>query len=72
WLFTVVWKYPSMLQSARLTGHTCRVLYLAVSLDGESIVIEAGDETPRFWNVFIKCRANKESDSVLNLFNKIR
>ncbi|CAF1268599.1 unnamed protein product [Rotaria sp. Silwood1] len=68
----VVWKYPSMLQLARLTGHTFRVLYLAVSPDGESIVTGAGDETLRFWNVFTKCRANKESDSVLNLFNKIR
>ncbi|CAF1474295.1 unnamed protein product, partial [Rotaria magnacalcarata] len=43
-----------------------------VSPDGESIVTGAGDETLRFWNVFTKCRANKESDSVLNLFNKIR
>ncbi|CAF1258076.1 unnamed protein product [Adineta ricciae] len=68
----VVWKYPSMLQLARLTGHTFRVLYLAVSPDGESIVTGAGDETLRFWNVFTKCRANKESDSVLNLFNKMR
>ncbi|CAF1078928.1 unnamed protein product [Didymodactylos carnosus] len=68
----IVWKYPTMLQLARLTGHTFRVLYLAVSPDGESIVTGAGDETLRFWNVFTKCRANKESNSVLNLFNKIR
>ena len=68
----IVWKYPSVLQLGRLTGHTFRVLYLAVSPDGESIVTGAGDETLRFWNVFTKCRANKESDSVLNLFNKIR
>ncbi|CAF1201984.1 unnamed protein product [Rotaria sordida] len=39
-----------MLQLARLTGHTFRVLYLAVSPDGESIVTGAGDETLRFWN----------------------
>ncbi|CAF0725770.1 unnamed protein product [Didymodactylos carnosus] len=68
----IVWKYPTMVQLARLTGHTFRVLYLAVSPDGESIVTGAGDETLRFWNVFTKCRANKESNSVLNLFNKIR
>ena len=36
----------------------------------KSIVTGAGDETLRFWNVFTKCRANKESDSVLNLFNQ--
>lgn len=29
-----------------------RVLYLAVSPDGQTIVTGAGDETLRFWNVF--------------------
>lgn len=29
-----------------------RVLYLAMSPDGQSIVTGAGDETLRFWNVF--------------------
>ena len=37
---------------AVLTGHTFRVLYLAVSPDGKTIVTGAGDETLRFWNVF--------------------
>ena len=35
-----------------LTGHTYRVLYLAGSPDGQTIVTGAGDETLRFWNVF--------------------
>ena len=35
-----------------LTGHTYRVLYLAMSPDGETIVSGAGDETLRFWHVF--------------------
>ncbi|KAG9250370.1 quinon protein alcohol dehydrogenase-like superfamily [Emericellopsis atlantica] len=48
----VVWKYPSMTQVASLTGHTYRVLYLAMSPDGKSVVTGAGDETLRFWNVF--------------------
>jgi cell division cycle 20-like protein 1, cofactor of APC complex len=48
----VVWKYPSMQQLATLTGHTYRVLYLAMSPDGQTIVTGAGDETLRFWNVF--------------------
>ena len=39
-------------QIATLTGHTYRVLYLAVSPDGQTIVTGAGDETLRFWNVF--------------------
>ena len=35
-----------------LTGHTLRVLFLAISPDGQTIVTGAGDETLRFWNVF--------------------
>jgi cell division cycle 20-like protein 1 (cofactor of APC complex) len=30
----IVWKQPSMRKMAVLTGHTYRVLYLAVSPDG--------------------------------------
>jgi WD40 repeat protein len=47
-----LWRYPSMTRSAMLTGHTTRVLYLAASPDGRSIVTGAGDETLRFWSVF--------------------
>jgi cell division cycle 20-like protein 1 (cofactor of APC complex) len=68
----LIWKYPSMVQLAKLTGHSYRVLYLAVSPDGEAIVTGAGDETLRFWNVFNKSRCTKESKSALNLFGKIR
>ncbi|OIV94364.1 hypothetical protein TanjilG_25426 [Lupinus angustifolius] len=35
-----------------LTGHIYRVLYLAISPDGQTIVTGVGDETLRFWNVF--------------------
>jgi len=48
----IVWRYPSMSKVATLTGHTYRVLYLAMSPDGQTIVTGAGDETLRFWNVF--------------------
>lgn len=48
----IVWRYPTMSKVATLTGHTCRVLYLAMSPDGQTIVTGAGDETLRFWNVF--------------------
>ncbi|TKA79696.1 hypothetical protein B0A55_04084 [Friedmanniomyces simplex] len=47
-----VWKYPSMTPVVSLTGHTFRVLYLAMSPDGAVIVTGAGDETLRFWDVF--------------------
>ncbi|URD80265.1 WD domain, G-beta repeat [Musa troglodytarum] len=41
-----------MSKLATLTGHTYRVLYLAISPDGQTIITGAGDETLRFWNVF--------------------
>jgi len=48
----IVWKYPSMQKITTLTGHTYRVLYLAMSPCGQNIVTGAGDETLRFWNLF--------------------
>ena len=48
----IVWKYPSMQKIATLTGHSLRVLYLAMSPDGQNIVTGAGDETLRFWSLF--------------------
>ncbi|GMR39875.1 hypothetical protein PMAYCL1PPCAC_10070, partial [Pristionchus mayeri] len=51
-VIVVVWDYPSLQPIARLTGHASRVLYMAMSPDGESIVTGAADETLRFWRVF--------------------
>ncbi|KAI1112618.1 WD40-repeat-containing domain protein [Nemania sp. NC0429] len=60
----VVWKYPSMSQVVSLTGHTYRVLYLAMSPDGRTIVTGAGDETLRFWTTFGRRSGQREgSDS---------
>ena len=39
----IVWKHPTMTKLATLTGHTFRVLYLAVSPDGQTIVTGAGE-----------------------------
>lgn len=49
-----------------LTGHTYRVLYLALSPDGQTIVTGAGDETLRFWNVFPANGTESTSGSTLN------
>lgn len=46
----VIWKDYNKI--ATLTGHSYRVLYLAISPDGQNIVTGAGDETLRFWEVF--------------------
>jgi len=50
----IVWKYSAggLSKLATLTGHTFRVLYLAVSPEGQNVVTGAGDETLRFWSVF--------------------
>lgn len=61
----VLWKYPEMKKTATLLGHTCRVLYLAISPDGQTIVTGAGDETLRFWNVYPKKKEAASSPSVI-------
>ncbi len=60
-----VWKYSSMRKLATLSGHTSRVLYLAASNDGETIVTGAGDETLRFWRVFPHSQAKCQSSLLL-------
>ncbi|EIN06407.1 WD40 repeat-like protein [Punctularia strigosozonata HHB-11173 SS5] len=70
-----IWKYPSLNMVASLTGHTHRVLYLAMSPDGETIVTGAGDETLRFWNAFPSPREGKErqgKESMLDFGKLIR
>jgi cell division cycle 20-like protein 1 (cofactor of APC complex) len=70
----VLWSYPSLTQVATLTGHTSRVLYLAVSPDGQTIVTGASDETLRFWSVFPDAKANASPSvsSSLSSRNNIR
>ena len=47
----ILWKYPSMVKVAELTGHTSRVLHMAQSPDGTTVVSAAADETLRFWKI---------------------
>ena len=47
-----VWKYPSMVKMAEMTGHTARALHLAQSPDGTTVVSGGADETLRFWRCF--------------------
>lgn len=52
------------LQAAELTGHTARVLHMAQSPDGSSVVTAGADETLRFWKVFGEpptAKADKEA-----------
>ena len=58
-----IWSYPKLKRVATLVGHSHRVLFLAMSPDGTTIVTGAGDETLRFWNIFPRenCDFDKES-----------
>ena len=47
----ILWKYPSMVRLAELTGHTSRVLQMTQSPDGTTICSAAADETLRFWKI---------------------
>ena len=47
-----LWKYPSMAKVKELERHTSRVLHLAVSPDGGTVLSAAADETLCFWDVF--------------------
>jgi cell division cycle 20-like protein 1 (cofactor of APC complex) len=74
-----IWRYPNMTQVATLTGHTYRVLYLAMSPDGQTIVTGAGDETLRFWNAFQRAPSTPAAattgsgtPSELSPFHKLR
>jgi len=67
----ILWKYPSMVKVAELTGHTSRVLHMAQSPDGTTVVTAAADETLRFWKILSGGDASKKEraaakESILN------
>lgn len=47
-----IWKYPSMIKQIDLTGHTQRVLQMAISPDGSTVMSASADETLRLWKCF--------------------
>lgn len=61
-----IWKYPSMVKQAELTGHTSRVLQIAMSPDGSTVISAAADETLRLWNCFAPdpLQSKKEKSAV--------
>jgi len=66
-----VWKYSSkeIKNMAELTGHTSRVLQLAINPDGTQVVSAAGDETLIFWKIFNPSSKKKNLDSSIRPFN---
>ena len=49
-----------MAKVKELEGHTSRVLHLACSPDGGTVVSAAADETLRFWEVFAPPTKSKQ------------
>ena len=47
-----LWKYPSMAKIKEFRGHSSRVLHMAKSPDGSTVVSAGADETLRFWEIF--------------------
>ena len=47
-----LWRYPSLIKAAEFTGHTSRVLHMAMSPDGTAVCSAGADETLRFWSCF--------------------
>ena len=70
----ILWKYPSMVKVAELTGHTSRVLHMAQSPDGTTVVTAAADETLRFWKILSGGDASKKEreaarESIVNFMS---
>lgn len=57
-----IWNLKNLNKIGSLTGHSSRVLYMAMNPDGRFIVTGAGDETLRFWDLGYKdCKNKNES-----------
>lgn len=68
-----IWRYPTMEVVAELKGHKSRVLYMAMSPDGTTIVSGSADETLRFWKINSPAKVSPKVDRArkpVSYFNK--
>ena len=68
----MLWSSPGLEPQGCLRGHQKRVLYVALSPDGENIVTGAADETLRFWRLFSKKQETPMSSSLTLSFENLR
>ncbi|KAJ3094229.1 ubiquitin-protein transferase activating protein, partial [Phlyctochytrium bullatum] len=67
-----IWSYPSMNRVIDIPGHESRVLYSAISPDGQTVVTGASDENLKFWKVFERKKGERSATSAGSLpgYNK--
>nr|CAD7196005.1 unnamed protein product [Timema douglasi] len=66
-----IWRYPALTKVAELTGHTARVLHLAMSPDGSTILSAGADETLRLWKCFLPDPTKKKEPTEVKVENSI-
>ena len=55
-----------MSKVTELTGHSCRVLHMALSPDGQTVISASADETLRLWKCFATDPATKRKSKKAN------
>jgi cell division cycle 20-like protein 1 (cofactor of APC complex) len=62
----LLWDSEKLNVKAAIKGHKDRVIYLSVGPDNRKIVTGAGDDTLKFWDIFIKDDEKKEISKLNN------
>ncbi|ORX61009.1 WD40 repeat-like protein [Piromyces finnis] len=65
-----LWKYPTMDRIINIQAHDARVLFSAISPDGQSVATAAGDETLKFWKIWKNKEYRNEASSSTGNLNK--